>query len=161
MVGRSLVALLVWSAVAGCGDDTVSLVGDAADGPSGCPAANPCNPLGAAGQQWCPAGQRCGALILSPSAPQCPNILAIGCVPEGTQALGADCTWSAAGAEPGHDNCVSGAMCSSDRVCRDVCGFGGSPTEACAGGLSCVAIPGRFEPQGGGEAGYGVCAPPI
>jgi hypothetical protein len=91
----------------------------------------------------------------------CPDALAMGCAPAGTRALGEGCVWSAAGAQPGSDNCVAGALCASDGVCRDICGFGSSPPELCAGGLTCFPIPGRFEPQGGGDPQFGACAPPL
>lgn len=158
MVRSLLVAVVV--ALAGCGgDDGVVLVGRDG-GVDACPSANACNPLGAPGQQWCPAGQRCGAVILAPGAVECPTIATMGCVPDGTVPLGQPCVWTTPGATPGHDDCVAGAVCSSDGVCRDVCGFSGGPEAACAGGLTCYMDPGRFEPQGGGEPLFGVCAPP-
>lgn len=156
MVHRSLAPALVIVA-AGCGaDGPVVILGPDAAG--GCP--TQCNPLAARGQQGCSAGQKCTALLVPTGGSLCPDLLDIGCVPEGGQALGAACTWTQMGGAPGYDTCVAGALCASDAVCRDICGFGGGAGEACADSLTCLPAPGRFEPRGGGEPRYGVCARP-
>ena len=156
MVRRSLVVALVLAAGA-CGEDVVTVI--SADA-TVCGAAL-CDPLAAPGAQGCAAGEKCTALILLVGQQLCPEDVQIGCVPAGAQALGAECIWTSPGREAGHDDCVAGAVCASDGVCRDICGFGGTAAEACTAGLTCVAIPGRFEPQQGGEPAYGVCAPPL
>lgn len=157
-MSRALALSLVLVVACG-GDDVVTVIGG--DG-GPCPQVSQCDPLAAAGQQGCTTSDKCTALVLTTSPQLCPEAIAMGCAPAGVQRLGETCVWTAATPrEPGHDDCLPGLLCASDRVCRDICGFGGSPAEACAQGLSCVAIPGRFEPLGGGEARYGVCAPPL
>jgi hypothetical protein len=154
---RSIAAALI--VAAGCGgDDAVQVVGGDA---RPCPDPDPCNPLAPAGQQGCGAGEKCSALVLRTGVvSSCPENLQLGCVPAGEHALGASCVWSAPTMQrPGYDSCVTGALCASDLVCRDICGFGATPEEACGAGLTCFAMPGRFEPEGGGEARYGACAP--
>ena len=158
--GAWLVAVLVSAAgLAACGgDDGVVVVGGDA---RACPDPDPCNPLAPPGQQGCGAGEKCSAIIPRPSgdAP-CPENVQLACVPEGQQALGQPCIWSSPTVQrPGYDSCVAGALCASDGVCRDVCGFGATPDEACAAGLTCFPMAGRFEPEGGGEPKYGACAP--
>ncbi len=147
---------------AACGDDGgFTLIGDGGGGLDGACQRTTCNPLAPAGQQMCPTGQKCTAVILPAGTILCPDTVVMACVPDGTQALGAQCVWSAAGAGPGHDNCAAGLMCASDAVCRDICGFGNTPAEMCTGGLTCFRTPGRFEPAGGGEGAFGVCARPL
>lgn len=150
--------LAATSAALGCGgdDDGVALVADAGrDARVAC--LSSCNPLSARGMQGCSVGQKCAAVREAVGALTC---AALACVSEGLQMIGETCTWLApAGARPGYDDCVAGAVCASDGACRDVCGFSGGAQEACAEPLQCRAQAGLFE--NGGEPMYGVCAPPL
>ena len=142
---------------AGCGgeDDVVVVVP-----PDALACGSQCNPLAAAGMQGCPPGAKCTALLLPMHTASCPDDLPMDCVTAGTLVAGESCVWGPAGRNTGFDDCSAGLLCASDGVCRDICGFGGGPIEACAGGLTCFPSS-RFEPEGGGDARYGVCAPPL
>ncbi|HVV84762.1 MAG TPA: hypothetical protein VHE35_16970 [Kofleriaceae bacterium] len=151
-IGWSLAALVALAA--GCGDDTVNVV------PEQC--GSQCDPLAAPGHQGCDAGKKCSAVILPAShESMCPDNIVMGCVPAGDKAIGARCTWGPPGTTTGFDDCVAGALCASDTTCRDVCGFGDGPDDACTGGLTCFPQAGRFEPEMGGDPKYGICAPPL
>lgn len=155
MVHRAMVSCAAcWLATACGGEDVVQVVYPDA---RTCEAA--CDPLAAPGQQGCAAGEKCAALLLRVNEPWCADALHMGCVPAGPAALGAECSWGPVGADTGYDTCAAGLMCASDRTCRDLCGLPGGPREACAGGLTCFAQDGRFDPPAGGEPRYGVCAP--
>lgn len=149
-----VIAMLAAALGAACGDDAgaVSLVPDGAvDVDAACP--TQCDPLAPAGQQGCNTGQKCAALT-RPSQPASCDVAAIGCVPAGYLAIGEACTWWPEGA----DDCVAGAICVVG-TCRDVCGFGGGASEACAHGLTCARLPGLFENRDG-TAYYGACRRP-
>ena len=155
MLRRAIVIAVVVGAGCGGEDDVVVVVpADALE------CGTQCSPVAAPGQQGCGGGEKCSALILPMHTASCPGDLSIACVTAGTRMLNESCVWGPAGRNTGFDDCGAGLVCASDGVCRDICGFSGAPLEACAGGLSCFPSS-RFEPEGGGDARYGVCAPPL
>lgn len=119
------------------------------DAPSG-----PCDPLAAPGQQNCAANHKCTWIQVEDS-PQ--SVGQVGCVPDGTVALGGACTRGPVGATTGFDNCVAGAICIGG-TCSDICGFDNSANAACAAGYQCTPYEGLFE-NGDDPPAAGVCNP--
>lgn len=159
MLGLVAVGLVAVGVGPGCGaDDAVEVIDppppDAAI--VACPAL--CDPLGVPGQQGCNTASKCTAIRTPPST-LCPTIPPIGCVPAGFARLGERCAWGPSGPTTGFDDCVAGALCAMDGVCRDICGFGGGANEACAGGIACQREPGLFEAADGRPPFYGSCRP--
>lgn len=121
-------------------------------------AAATCNPLEAAGQQGCATGQKCTWIELQ-GAPD--ELGRLGCVPDGTVALGAACTRGAAGETTGFDNCAAGGICigsATAGVCKDLCGFDGGAVSACDAGSSCTRYAG-LGANGDEAAVVGACNP--
>src|SRR5689334_17225046 len=66
-----------------------------------------CDPLAPPGAQGCSAGQKCTWIDVQEN----PEPLGeLGCVADGTQALGAACTRGPAGLATGIDDCAAGGM---------------------------------------------------
>src|SRR5262249_55630252 len=93
--------------------------GASGDSPDG---AATCDPLSPPGQQGCSAGQKCTWILLADTPAKMGRI---GCVPDGTIAIGQACTVGAAGATTGYEACVSGTVCVGG-FCPDNRGFAGS-----------------------------------
>jgi hypothetical protein len=139
--------------------NAISIDCDLLDGRSdgGCGNASlpdPCNPLSPPGQQGCDTGEKCTwvALVDDPEA-----FGTLACVADGTVTIGGSCVQGEAGETTGHDNCSAGGICTNG-VCRDVCGFDGSPNSSCPAGEACV----RYEnlgANGDGDAVMGACHP--
>lgn len=136
-------AVMIVCALAGCGGDDGEGFNpiDAPGPPSPDAMSGPdfaCNPLGAPGQQGCPATQKCTWIkIVDTPDP----IGKLGCVPDGSVPLGSMCTQGATGEQTGYDDCASGGICigrGAEAVCQDVCGFDGSVASMCEEGSRCV-----------------------
>ena len=114
-----------------------------------------CNPLM---QTGCQANEKC-TWIIDATTPQ--YVGHIGCVMDGTAAVGASCMFGAAGAT-GYDNCTKGGVCSAfgtpgtAGVCKQVCdNQGGSPM--CDGTHVCVTYSKLFSTGATSPAAAGVC----
>ena len=139
-----------------------SACGEAPERPHGCdlcdapPADSPraCNLLSQAG---CLPGEKC-SWIVDATTPT--YVGHIGCVPDGTGAIGAACMYGAAGAT-GYDSCQKGAVCSAylepgtAGVCNAICDDqGGAPM--CGATQACVTdrklfVTGDASPPAAGE----------
>jgi len=108
-----------------------------------------CNPLTQAG---CNANEKCTWVNDQANPP----IGHVGCVPDGTIALGGACTDPPGGAGAmGYDTCVKGTVCLSGE-CKAICDVqGGAPM--CDTNHSCTRYADFFEV--GGNAVAGVCDP--
>ena len=136
-LGTMMIAGLL--AACGGGDDGGIVVIDAPIGTVDADTAA-CNPLGAPGQQGCLTGQKCTWIQVQDT----PEALGkLGCVADGTVALGGACTVGAVGETTGFDDCQAGLYCINS-VCQDVCGFDNSANAACADGYSCTRYSGLF-----------------
>jgi hypothetical protein len=117
-----------------------------------------CNPLAAAGQQGCATGQKCTWIDIQDTPD---TIGKLGCVPDGTVALGGTCARGAAGEATGYDNCAAGGICigsSTAGVCKDLCGFDGSVSAACDPGGACTRYSG-LGANGADAPVIGACNP--
>ena len=114
-----------------------------------------CDPLAAWGQQGCNPGQKCTWIVLRDAPGDRWGV--IGCVPDGLQPPGEACVVGPPGATTGFDDCTAGNQCVGG-VCRDVCGFGGGASEACAAGLECREVDGVWS-NCGVTPPYGTCGP--
>lgn len=113
-----------------------------------------CDPLGAAGAQGCDVGEKCTWIRVQDS-PVAVGVL--GCVPDGTVAVGDSCVTGANGETTGFDNCAAGGICIKD-ACKDVCGFDGSAAAACAADHVCTRYSDLFS-NGSDDPVAGACAP--
>lgn len=118
--------------------DSTTVLVDAADPIPDAFVEGACNPLEAPGQQGCAAGRKCTWIEIQ-ETPE--PIGALGCVPDGTVALGGACTTGAPGETTGYDNCAAGGIC-INAVCKDLCGFDASANAACAAGSACTRYSG-------------------
>jgi hypothetical protein len=152
-LGTLMIAGLL--AACGGGDDDVVLQPDAnGDGGGGSDAAPACNPLSPPGQQGCLTGQKCTWI----SVQDTPEPLGkLGCVPDGTVALGGACMVGPVGETTGFDNCSAGLYCINS-VCQDVCGFDGSANAACQTGFNCTRYSDTFA-NGEDDPVAGICNP--
>lgn len=114
-----------------------------------------CDPLAAPGQQGCATGQKCTWIQVADT----PSPLGkLGCVPDGTVALGGTCMHGAVGETTGYDDCVAGAICIGT-TCQDICGFDTNNAQAaCAVGDACTRYADLFE-NGEDEPVAGACNP--
>jgi hypothetical protein len=128
---------------AACGSGRTARLGDGS-----VDALDTCDPLA---QTRCNAGEKC-TWILDATAPA---VLGhVGCVPDGTAALGAACGFGQAG-PMGYDNCTKGNVCVSGR-CTQICDqSGGAPT--CAAKFACQSYSNLFDVNSMTVAG--VCDP--
>ena len=111
-----------------------------------------CDPLAAPGAQGCSPGEKCTWINVT----EMPMPLGeVGCVPDGTAPLEGACTQGPVGETTGYDDCVAGLYCINS-VCRDLCGFDGSPNAACAAGHSCTRYSGVFA-NGDDDPTAGAC----
>jgi len=148
--------LIIAGLLAACGgDDGVTPMPDAnGDGGGGDSGTQACNPLSPPGQQGCLTGQKCTWIQVQDT----PEPLGkLGCVPDGTVALGGACTVGAVGETTGYDNCSAGLYCINS-VCSDVCGFDGSANAACASGYNCTRYSDTFA-NGEDDPVAGICNP--
>jgi len=155
-LGTILIAGLL--AACGGGDDDGVTVIDAAGGGDGggidAPPVQACNPSGAPGMQGCQTGQKCTWITVQ----ETPEVIGkLGCVPDGTAAVGAACTEGPVGETTGYDNCAAGGICITG-TCSDICGFDGSAGAACASGFNCTRYNGLFS-NGMDEPVAGACNP--
>ena len=114
-----------------------------------------CNPLM---QTGCQSTEKC-TWIIDATTPM--YVGHIGCVPDGTAAVGAACMFGAAGAT-GYDNCSKGGVCSAfgtpmtAGTCKQVCdNQGGAPM--CDGSHVCVTYSRLFSTGATSPAAAGVC----
>ena len=113
-----------------------------------------CNPLLPVGQQGCIPGQKCTWIRVQDT----PEPLGrLGCVPDGSVALGGACTQGASGNTTGYDDCAAGGICIGG-TCMDVCGFDGSPEAACGPDDHCVRY-GQLFANGEDDPIAGACTP--
>lgn len=164
----ALGTLLLSGLLAACGggDDDVPVVIDATvngDGGGGNDGSTPidapvtppaCNPLGAPGNQGCDPGQKCTWISVQ-TDPE--DLGKLGCVADGTVALGGACTSGPTGETTGFDNCQSGLICVAG-ACADVCGFDGSAAAMCAAGFNCTRYDGLYA-NGDDDPVAGACNP--
>lgn len=113
-----------------------------------------CNPLAAAGMQGCSTGQKCTWIVLVDDADALGKL---GCVPDGTEALGAACSFGEAGEATGFDSCGAGGYCIGG-VCQDICGLAGQSDSACAPGYTCSRYATAFA-NGDDDPAFGACNP--
>jgi hypothetical protein len=111
-----------------------------------------CDPFQPVGQQGCVAGQKCGWIDLQDTPSP---IGELGCVPDGSVALGGACTRGAPGPSTGYDDCAAGNVC-IDGACADICGFDGTAATRCASGFNCTRYAGVFQ-NGTDEFFGGAC----
>lgn len=149
-LGTILIAGLL--AACGGGDDDVTVIIDGATGNED--DGDGCNPLGAAGQQGCSTGQKCTWIQVQDDPEELGKV---GCVPDGTVAVGGACTQGAVGESTGYDDCAAGGICVAG-ACSDVCGFDGSANAACADGFNCTRYDGLFA-NGEDSPVAGACNP--
>jgi hypothetical protein len=121
-----------------------------------------CNPLT---QTGCNAGEKCTWVVDS----WMPRIGHVGCVGDGSAALGSNCTFvyhppTGACSDSGlADDCVKGTVCSplgsdGSGTCKQVCdNEGGNPM--CDATHSCVVVTGLFSTGASSPAAAGVCDP--
>ena len=135
----------------GSGDKKIKVVDSSVDttGPM------TCNPLTQAG---CNTGEKC-TWIIDATTPQ--YVGHIGCVMDGTAAVGAACMFGAAGST-GFDNCAKGGVCSAfgtpmtAGTCKQVCdNQGGMPM--CDANHVCVTYSRLFSTGATSPAAAGVC----
>lgn len=107
-----------------------------------------CDPLA---QTGCNSGEKC-TWVLDATVP---TVLGhVGCVPDGTEALGAACTYGPPG-PMGYDNCAKGNACVSGH-CSQICDqSGGAPT--CGANFACQSYANLFDVNSMTVAG--VCDP--
>jgi len=91
-----------------------------------------CDPVADTG---CAAGEKCSWKVESTA----PMVGRTTCVPEGTVAVGGECTWAAADAG-GYDDCVGGSWCVGGE-CRPACD---ATDDTCASGSVCSEYVGSF-----------------
>lgn len=150
----------VFAVVAACGDATTTPDGYPdyfTDAPQA-DAAPPCDPLAAAGQQGCMAGEMCGWIRVQDT----PTVVGqVGCVPVGAKAVGATCARGDTGAVTGYDDCVTGAVCVGDgaaAICRELCDPAAT-TPTCPSSETCTTYPGLGGDGSPGMPMLGACAP--
>ena len=148
-LGALFVGLL--AACGGGSDKTKIKVVDSGDDD----AIGQCSPLTQAG---CATGEKC-TWIIDATTPM--YVGHIGCEAAGTAAIGAACTFGAAGAT-GFDNCVGGAVCSAfgtpgtNGTCKQICdNQGGMPM--CDASHVCVQYARLFSTGPTSPAAAGVC----
>jgi hypothetical protein len=114
-----------------------------------------CNPLM---QTGCAATEKC-TWIIDATTPM--YVGHIGCVPDGSAAVGGSCMFGAAGAT-GYDNCTKGGVCSAfgtpgnQGTCKQVCdNQGGAPM--CDANHVCVTYSKLFSTGATSPAAAGVC----
>ena len=152
-LGALLAGFLAACGGGGSGDDVVPAIdartdatnntidaGDTTDAP----VSLVCDPIAPPGMQGCAANEKCTWIRVQTT----PTIIgALGCVPDGTVALGGTCTRGADGQTTGYDTCVAGSICigpATGGVCQDICGFDGSAAAACATGQACTRYQNTF-----------------
>jgi hypothetical protein len=150
--------VLVCLALVACGDDGGGVIVNDSGTPDefvACPRnrTGVCNPLTQAG---CPAGEKC-TWILNALEPQ--YVGHIGCVPDGTAAVGEACRYGPPGCD-GYDNCREGAVCSDfqggEGICKQICDQQGGFPE-CDAQHTCVVYSGLFTTGETTPAAAGVC----
>lgn len=137
---------LLAGVVAACGGKPTLVDG-------GTDAALTCDPIA---QTGCMANEKCTWIVDIDGTGDMTDIGHIGCVANGTLALGADCT---DGTQAGPDNCAAGELCIA-RKCKPICDtqlVSGSAPGACPNDYSCSVYAGVFESSGNPIAG--VCEP--
>lgn len=142
--------VLAVAALAGCDDQpaarAVDAGGDAAS-------ALACDPLAAAADSGCAAGQRCTWIVTGAA----PASGVVGCAPIGAVPLHGACTVGPPGLTTGFDDCGLGAACFGG-ACESVCGLAGATSPACTTSEACVRVSGLFAADD--EDGVaGVCQP--
>jgi hypothetical protein len=133
-----------------CGGDTKKKIIDApgSGGDDTGSGGGECNVLA---QTGCASGEKCSWVHDSTTPP----LGHIGCVANGTGAVGAACTYGADGAT-GFDNCQQGLVCLGGK-CRTICDTnGGAPM--CGQNFACARYEGLFANEGE-TAVAGVCDP--
>jgi hypothetical protein len=119
-----------------------------------------CTPAAAAGEQGCPADQKC-TWILDALTPQ--YVGHVGCVPDGDKGIGDTCTYGPPG-ETGYDDCAAGGVCTNFRdptmtpsgYCKQVCDQQGTGTQ-CDDTHVCVIYSNLFDLGENTPAAAGVC----
>ena len=151
-LGALLAGFLAACGGGGSGDDVVQPIDARADSTTttdagdttDAPVSLVCDPLAPAGSQGCAANEKCTWIRVQTT----PTIIgALGCVPDGTVALGGTCTRGPDGQTTGYDTCVAGNICigpSTGGICQDICGFDGSANAACAAGQACTRYQNTF-----------------
>ena len=134
--------------VVGCGgskgdddDDDIIVFPDANANQPDAPGGGPCNPVA---QTGCAVGEKCALILDDPDS----GAGHVGCVADGTQAVGAACT------EPtvagGADNCLAGGDCYRG-TCNEICT---TVNDQCADG-TCVT----FQDGNGNPIPIEICLP--
>jgi hypothetical protein len=159
-------AMLVGLLAAGCGGSSKSnpdapgvVVIDASpDGGSGA-----CDPVA---QTGCTTGQKCTWVRIAASTSS--QVGTLQCAPDGTVALNGACTWGAAGATTGYDNCQHGLIClASSRTdmatgtCSTICDTSAASgaAGACPMNYACGKYSNFFENTGDPANNIGLCDP--
>lgn len=85
-----------------------------------------CNPLA---QTGCRAGEKCAWVVVQED----PFFGRTDCVPDGTVAMGGECTEGPPGEATGYDDCVAGGDCTAGH-CKAICTI---DTDSCCAGFAC------------------------
>lgn len=151
-LGAVLAGFLAACGGGGSGDDVVQPIDARADSTTGtdagdtidAPVSLACDPIAPPGMQGCAANEKCTWIRVQTT----PSIIgALGCVPDGTVALGGTCTRGPDGQTTGYDTCAAGNICigpATGGICQDICGFDSSANAACAAGQACTRYQNTF-----------------
>jgi hypothetical protein len=111
----------------------------------------PCKPFTQVG---CSPGEKCTWIRVV----ETPEPLGeLGCVADGTVAAEGACTQGAAGTDTGFDDCQAGLICING-LCKDICGFDGSPAAMCDDNNNCTRYADLFS-NGAEDPSAGACTP--
>ena len=139
-------------------DTSVQVIDASIDGGGGA-----CDPVA---QTGCDTGQKCTWVRIQASATE--QVGTLECVMDGTVALNGACTWGAAGATTGYDNCSKGLIClASSRTdmatgtCSTICNTSAATgaAGACPTNYACGLYSNFFENTGDPATNTGLCDP--
>lgn len=111
-----------------------------------------CDPVAAPGQQGCGSGQKCTWIAVETMPTPFGKL---GCVADGTVALGGTCTKGAVGETTGYDDCAAGGICING-TCRDICGFDPNTDPGCGPYAACTRYSDLFA-NGSDQPVAGAC----
>jgi len=123
--------------------------------PDACVVGTPlsCDPLA---QTGCNTGEKCTWVVDSALA----SGGHLGCLADGTIAIGDGCTFHDVPGECGTtgsvDNCIKGAYCSDSGMCEQICDPNGGPPKCAMPAATCTAHDGVFG-EVGQPASAGLC----
>ena len=128
------------------GDDDSGDITFADGGPDGGDTGAACNPVT---NQGCDAGEKCSWLVVSED----PFLGRTDCVPDGTVAVGGECTEGTPGETTGYDDCAAKGLCLNG-TCRAICTI---DPDTCGDGFACSSYTNTFSDDP--NENLGVCDP--